>query len=74
MPPKPGASPYSPSAAPAAAAVSTSVEPHAQISISAAPSSAATTPAATAKESGATIVTFNTKRFAAVRGLTVIKP
>ena len=51
MPPKPGASPYSPSAAPAAAAVSTSVEPHAQISISAAPSSAATTPAATAKES-----------------------
>ena len=30
--------------------------------------------AATAKESGATIVTFNTKRFAAVRGLTVLKP
>jgi predicted nucleic acid-binding protein len=30
--------------------------------------------AATAKESGATIVTFNTKRFAAVPGLTVLKP
>jgi predicted nucleic acid-binding protein len=30
--------------------------------------------AATAKESGATIVTFNTQRFAAVPGLTVIKP
>jgi predicted nucleic acid-binding protein len=30
--------------------------------------------AATAKENGATIVTFNTKRFAAVPGLTVIKP
>jgi tRNA(fMet)-specific endonuclease VapC len=30
--------------------------------------------AATARESGATIVTFNTKRFAAVPGLTVLKP
>jgi predicted nucleic acid-binding protein len=30
--------------------------------------------AATAKESGAAIVTFNTKRFAAVPGLTVLKP
>ncbi len=30
--------------------------------------------AATAKESGATIVTFNTRRFAAVPGLTVLKP
>jgi len=30
--------------------------------------------AATALESGATIVTFNTRRFAAVRGLTVLKP
>ena len=30
--------------------------------------------AATAKESGAAIVTFNTRRFAAVPGLTVLKP
>ena len=30
--------------------------------------------AATARESGAAIVTFNTKRFAAVPGLTVLKP
>ena len=30
--------------------------------------------AATARESGATIVTLNTKRFAAVPGLTVLKP
>jgi predicted nucleic acid-binding protein len=30
--------------------------------------------AAIAKESGATIVTFNTRRFAAVPGLTVLKP
>lgn len=30
--------------------------------------------AATAKESGAAIVTFSTKRFAAVPGLTVLKP
>ena len=30
--------------------------------------------AATAKERGATIVTFNTRRFAAVPGLTVLKP
>ncbi len=30
--------------------------------------------AATAKESGAAIVTFNMKRFAAVPGLTVLKP
>ena len=30
--------------------------------------------AATAKESGATIVTFNPRRFAAVPGLTVLKP
>ncbi len=30
--------------------------------------------AATARESGATIVTFNTRRFAAVPGLTVLKP
>ncbi len=30
--------------------------------------------AAIAKESGAAIVTFNTKRFAAVPGLTVLKP
>ena len=30
--------------------------------------------AATARESGATIVTFNTRRFAPVPGLTVIKP
>jgi tRNA(fMet)-specific endonuclease VapC len=30
--------------------------------------------AATARENGATIVTFNTKRFAAVPGLTVLKP
>jgi tRNA(fMet)-specific endonuclease VapC len=30
--------------------------------------------AATARESGSSIVTFNTKRFAAVPGLTVLKP
>jgi predicted nucleic acid-binding protein len=30
--------------------------------------------AATARESGAAIVTFNTRRFAAVPGLTVLKP
>ncbi len=30
--------------------------------------------AATARECGAAIVTFNTKRFAAVPGLTVLKP
>jgi tRNA(fMet)-specific endonuclease VapC len=30
--------------------------------------------AATARESGATIVTFNTRRFAAVPGLTLLKP
>lgn len=30
--------------------------------------------AATARESGATIVTFNARRFAAVPGLTVVKP
>ncbi len=30
--------------------------------------------AATARESGATIITFNTRRFAAVPGLTVLKP
>ena len=30
--------------------------------------------AATARESGATIVTFNTRRFSAVPGLTVLKP
>jgi len=30
--------------------------------------------AATARESGAAIVTFNTRRFAAVQGLTVLKP
>ncbi|MGB8032184.1 MAG: PIN domain-containing protein [Terracidiphilus sp.] len=30
--------------------------------------------AATARDSGATIVTFNTRRFAAVPGLTVLKP
>ena len=30
--------------------------------------------AATARESGATIITFNTRRFAPVPGLTVIKP
>jgi tRNA(fMet)-specific endonuclease VapC len=30
--------------------------------------------AATARECGAAIVTFNTKRFAAVTGLTVLKP